>query len=1352
LEEGRANDGGKQIVNLGMTRKIVSLFLFVFAVLITEEVRADEPSNYYFRSLEVEDGLSQNMVYSIIQDQLGFMWFGTQDGLNRYDGYTFKVYKENPNNSLSIGDKAIFSLFEDDEGEIWVGTANGVFIYNHKFDSFTQLTIQTKSGTKVTGIVRDIKKDDKGNIWLAVSDKGVFRISKKKEMTFFPISNTNDAFTVRKIVFDESGNLWIATYLKGLYKLNPLTGNLKQFLIDEESHNIADNDINDLYLLDSGTLLLGTVNKGVQMLNLNTLKITSFLERDGNQNPLFVRSIFKNSNGELWFGTESGVYIYNLQTERIINLQHNYSDPYSISDNAIHSIYQDKEKGMWIGTFFGGVNYFSVFSSQFEKYYPINGKNSISGKSISEFCEDGDGNIWIGTEDAGINRFNPQTKEFSKGFLPAKNVHALLYDEDQLWVGTFSDGLFKIDLKSKNVKSYKTSLNKSSLNNNNIYSIYKDYAGVLWIGTMLGLHVYNEKTDDFTRINEQLIDCQVNDIIEDSDGILWFVTLGKGIFSYNKRNGKWENHYILKEDGNGKEKMIICILEDSKNRLWVGTEGAGLCIYNKEEKTFTNLYNAANGLPNGVIYKILEDASGNLWGSTNKGIFMLNPEKKTVEKFTHAKGLLGDQFNYKSGFKSSDGKIFFGGVKGFVAFPQTGLLENNILPNIVINSLQIYNKELEVGGKSILTQSIVHTKEINLPYSSSFFSVGFAALSYVSPKGNQYAYKLTGYDEDWVYVDQPLRVTYSNLSPGEYIFNVKASNSDGVWNENSATLKINILPPFYKSIWAYLFYIVLIGSIVYFINRQNIKKVKQRNIEALKELENNKEKELYDAKINFFTNITHEIRTPLSLIKAPLEEVIKRVTKEDSNRENLFIIQRNTNRLLKLVNELLDFRKVESKGLTLNFMKTEVFSLINEIAHQFIPTADLKGIKFELNFSEDKLFADIDREIFTKIVGNLFHNALNHAHSFVEVYCIAVNDIFQVRIINDGKVIPAELREKIFEPFFKVDPNIQGSGIGLPFSQSLVELYNGKIYLDKNVFNKTCFVLELPIHQSFVIELDESNEASSQNGMESGEKDLNNIGVKVKKKTILLVEDNQEFKTFLVNHFRVKYRVLTAGNGKEALCILNVENIDIIISDIMMPVMDGMQLCKEVKGTLKLSHIPIILLTAKCSISSKINGLKIGADEYIEKPFSLDYVMVRIENLLRNRKSLREAYKNSPETALYSITYSKADEEFLNKLVDVIHSNIEDIDLDVNKLASKLNMSRASLYRKVKDVSELTPNEFIVLIRLKKAAELLKENEYQINEVAFIVGFNSSSYFSKCFYNQFGILPKDFAKRIPQKV
>lgn len=1320
----------------GISRSVglgIALMAIGFAVCFGQELHEGQ-GNYYFRSLQVEDGLSQSSVYTIFQDRQGYMWFGTQDGLNRYDGHTFKVFKKNSRDSCSLGNNTVTALSQDGQGMIWVGTGDGAYRYDPRTGEFRRYTTQTIDGEQVAGLVRDIQVDQQGDVWMAVFNKGIFRATASGALDYFNLTTGSSPAPVwiRRIAFDTSGRVWVGTYHQGMYCLDPERGTVTQYLIHPRSVTGQDNDVNDIFLLDAENLLVGTTNSGVQIFNLRTLSFAPLLESDGQGKPLYVRRISRSDNGELWIGTESGLYIYHPQSRQYENLRHVNGDSFSITDNAVHAIYQDREGGMWLGTFFGGVNYYIKPYSLFEKYYPITGGNSIKGKSISEFCQVDDHHIWIGTEDAGLHRFDPVTKRFTNGYLPATNIHALMHDGNYLWVGSFTEGLFVVDLRTLQYKQYKSSSAPGSLINNNIYSIYKDYTGTIWVGTMMGLCRYEEATDTFIPVQDTWISTQVNDIVEDHRGVLWFATIGGGLYAYDRSTDTWK-HYATPIADDATSGKITCLLYDKQNQLWLGTEGAGMFRYDRQRDTFTDFYSEDNGLPNNVIYQLVADLSGHIWGSTNNGLFKFNTKDHSITVYTHANGLLGDQFNYKSGFHSKEGKLYFGGIKGFVAFSPYTIWQNEVPPPVVINSIQLYNKEL------------VGERELEIPHNASVFSISFAALSYVSPQRNKYAYMLEGKDGEWIRTDYQSRVTYSNLPPGNYVFRVKASNSDGVWNEEGDSVTIHVMPPFYRTGWAYFVYFLLFALLTYSVARYFADRARARSKKILQKIARTKEKELYDTKIDFFTNITHEIRTPLSLIKAPLEEIMKHTVPTDNHWENLSIMERNTNRLLKLVNELLDFRKAEAKGVPVHFVQTDIAFVIRDAVSRFVSAAKLNGIQIDTTLPAGAVCVDLDSEIFNKVFSNLLDNALKHAKQRVSVSLDETDGYVTVAVANDGQPITHDAAEKIFLPFFKLDEKSQGSGLGLAFSKSLAERHNSNLYLAQSAA-ETRFHFELPLRQTCHERYEDSLDSSVSDCLQQQLAEVDGLLRLDVKKAILLVEDNAEFQRFVAGQLQDDYHVIMANHGQEAIERLAEEHVDLIISDIMMPVMDGVSFCRHVKEDLKFSHIPVILLTAKTSLQSKIAGLETGADEYVEKPYSIDFLRARIANLLEGRRKIREAYQKLPETAYETMAHSKADECFLNDLIKTIHAHLDEVDLDVDRLADALNMSRATFYRKVKQISELTPNDFIRLVRLKKAAELLRAKDYRISEIAYLVGFNSPSYFSKCFQKQFGVLPKDFER------
>lgn len=1325
--------------------------------------------HYYFKNLSVQNGLSQNTVNAILQDKQGFMWFGTKDGLNRYDGLSFRKFKHDSRSERSIGNNFITALYEDAKGNIWIGTDVGLYIYYPELDTFRHFTELSTENTRIEHTVTAISGDNQNCVWLAVESQGLFcyHLDSGQLLNYtlknFPFISTN----VQSFVFDNSGTLWIGCYGDGLFYSKDRLKTLHPYLSPVDKKETYANDV--VINLAKGAyncLYVGSLKNGVKELNLTSNKLHDLLSVDESGEAVFCRKLLVASDNELWIGAESGLYIYNLRLSKYVHLRSSINDPYSLSDNAIYSLCKDREGGIWIGSYFGGVNYYPRFYTYFEKYYPKNTNNGLQGKRVREFCQDNQGILWIGTEDGGLNRFNPETKTFSF-FTPSNaftNVHGLCMVGDNLWVGTFAKGVKVVDTRTGTiVKSYQKTDSPRSLIDNSIFSICKTTTGDIFLGTLFGLLQYNKQTDDFDRIPE-LNGKFVYDIKEDSGGNLWLATYANGAWCYNVSEKKWKNY--LHDDKDPKSlpyDKVLSIFEDSHRRIWLTTQGGGFCLFHPDTETFT-CYNSSDGLPNDVVYQIVEDKEGLLWLTTNNGLVCFHPATKEMKVYTTANGLLGDQFNYRSSFESEDGMIYLGSIDGFIAFDPKSFSENKWLPSVVITDFLLFGKEVHVGEPgSPLKKSITHSDQLILCSGQNSFSFRVAALDFQAPKMNRVMYKLEGFDGDWLPLGESPIVTYSNLRYGDYVFRVKVSNSDGVWNDDEVSLEVHILPPFYLSVWAYCIYVLLIigcsvYTVLYFKRRSNSKHRRQ-----MEKFEQEKEREVYHAKIDFFTNVAHEIRTPLTLIKGPLENIILKKQVDAETREDLNVMKQNTERLLNLTNQLLDFRKTESQGFRLNFAKCNVTEVLKETHMRFTSLAKQKGLEFTLQVPETEFYAHVNREAFTKIISNLLNNAVKYAEHYIHISLelpeTEESNVFRIRTVNDGVIIPDEMKEEIFKPFVRFNEKedgkvTTGTGIGLALSRSLAELHQGTLVMGDGEKSNT-FCLTLPIVQDMTISL--MPEAETEVAMDIAVRMETAVGMErmpetssssVEKTdnrpTVLVVEDNPDMLAFVVRQLSKVYMVLTATNGAEALQVLDGNYVNLVISDVVMPVMDGFELCKTIKSDLNYSHIPVILLTAKTNIQSKIEGMELGADAYIEKPFSVEYLQACASNLIQNREKLRRTFAQSPFVAANTMALTKADEEFIKKLNEVILTNLNNPEFSMDNMADSLNMSRSNFYRKIKGVLDLSPNEYLRLERLKKAAQLLKEGENRVNEICYMVGFNSPSYFSKCFLKQFGVLPKDF--------
>ncbi len=1315
-------------------KQIVIAFFFYLCTWTALPLGAQNPVHYYFKTIDIRNGLSQNSVYQILQDKKGFMWFGTKDGLNRFDGLSFHIYKKE---NSSLGRNFITSLYEDHFGNIWIGTDGGVFIYNPILDSFIPFNDESDNGTVISNHVSVIYGDEKGNIWISAETEGLFCYMLDEKVLLNKLPGANFPYITR--FWHNSGICWVALNLDNLYYTKDNFKTPLQPFKDAEGNEIFKNDLINHQINGPHNCTYVASLKGLTEINLTTGKTRKLLQS-------YVRTLQFRSDNELWVGTESGLYIYNLSTDQMTHLTvPNMDDSYALADNAIYSLCCDKEDGMWIGSYFGGVNYYPYQWTYFEKFYP-NENLKHFGRHVREICEGNDGTLWIGTEDKGLFNYNPENGDIKSFEHPAiyKNIHALCLDGDDLWVGTFSGGLNRVNLLTKQVKHYAKGESQNSMNAHDAFTICKTTTGDILIGTTGGLLKYNRFTDDFTRVH-QLSGIYPYHIIEDFDGNLWFATFSNGVFCYNVRTQQWKNYLCNESNPTSLSyNKVINIFEDSKKRLWFMTLGEGFCRYNPETDDFTR-FNMSKGFPSNTFYKMVEDKRGNLWITSNNGLVCFNPDTNSKRVYTTANGLLSNQFNYQSGYIDKNGRIYLGSINGFIAFDPETFLENNYLPPVVITDFYLFNKRISVDNSdSPLKKNITYSDKIELTAKQNSFSFKVAALSYQAPEMNGLKYMLDGLDHEWHTVGHNSIINYSNLPYGSYTLRLKGANSDGKWNETEYILGIRIHPPFYLSTWAYIFYAMgtlclLVGLIIY-LRRLN----KQRHQRIMDDFEREKEKELYISKIDFFTNVSHEIRTPLTLIKSPLENVLNSKSVSDDIRDDLETMELNTNRLLNLMNQLLDFRKTETKGFQLNFVECDVSELLQETYKRFEPLVCEKELAFSIE-NPDNLYASVDKEGLTKIISNLFVNAIKYSQSYIRIKLYIENEKLLLSICNDGQIVPLEMREKIFKPFIQyktVTRTISGTGLGLALARSLAELHEGTLCMDDSTENN-CFLLSLPLKQKQTVTLGYEETAKVEKPASAGKV---SVSKKKHRYTILVIEDNLEMQTFVVKQFLSEYYVLTATNGVEALSILKEQTINLVISDIMMPEMDGLEFCKILKSELEYSHIPIILLTAKTTLQAKIEGMKFGADVYIEKPFSVEYLKVCVVNLLNNRERLRSAYVNSPFIPTGSMAMTKADESFLKTLKEVVITNMQNPDFCLDDMASLLNMSRSSLNRKIKGVLDMTPNDYIRLERLKKAAQLLKEGECKINEVCYLIGFNTPSYFTKCFQKQFDILPKDFVK------
>lgn len=1033
---------------------IATLFIFAFSF------SAARAQSYYFRHYQVESGLSNNTVFCSTQDSSGFMWMGTKEGLNRFDGYNYKVFRNDADDTLSIGDNFIRSLYLDNHNNLYIGTRNGVYRYNRAFENFS-LVYKTLSE------VRDIKKDTYGNLWF-VAGQTLIRYKETNKNTFL---FKEDTYFPASSICIANEEVWVATTNGLLKQYKEKNNSFVEYSLFTPSQT-SSKWIEKIYATNSNSILVGTSNYGVKLFNLADFSFKDILTYSPDKTEIFARDFLQTGPNEFWIATESGIYIFSSTTNTFKHLTKKYNNPFSLSDNAIYCLYKDKEGGIWAGTYFGGCNYYTKQYNNFEKYFPQYHEHSLSGYVVREICEDKYGALWIGTEDAGLNKLNTQNKLFTP-FQPTgkstgisySNIHGLLVKNKELWIGTFEHGIDIMNIQTGRViKHYPDSNSSKTLKSTFVVTILQTTKGKIYIGTRLGLYRFNEETKGFDLISQIPSACFIHSLLEDKNGCIWVGTIGNGLYCYNNDTKETINYLsVLANKKSISNNSIITIFEDSNGNKWFGTEGGGLCTLNSSDKSFST-FNTKDGFPSNTIFKILEDKHKNLWITTSKGLVCFNMVNKNINIYSTANGLLSDQFNYNSGYKDKNGTMYFGSAKGLISFNPESFTPNNYTAPLYITTVLCNNKEVAINASGR------NTSKVELSYNQSTFSVDFAALSFTAPEKTKYKFMMEGLDTGWTYLKTNRRIYFTNLSSGKYTFKVKSAYNNGQWNEKETILVINIPPPLWLSTGAYILYVLLALLTIYYFFKGYHQRMADKNNLRIELLKHDNDKEIYEAKIDFFTNVAHEIRTPLTLIKGPLEKIIKKSESNSDISHYLKIMERNTERLIELTNQLLDFRKIENNNLKLIFAETNITRVLVEQFESFKTIADSKKISMAIDVPDTAILAEVDIDAFHKILNNLFYNAIIYGEKKVGVRLFSCNDKqgFCISFSNDGFLIPPSMKDKIFEPFFRLKETryVQGSGIGLSLSKTLVTLHNGELFLQELSNSMNTFILSLPIRQA----------------------------------------------------------------------------------------------------------------------------------------------------------------------------------------------------------------------------------------------------------------------------------------------
>ena len=1307
-----------------------SLVILLVTLLATQSLHA-QSDLWSRRHITMLDGLPTNTVRSITQDKDGFIWMGTDNGLCRYDGYNVLTY-----HNRQLGADQFVSAMMPLGKNLLVGSTHGAFLLDIEKGRFDLLD------QKLNSLVNAFSIDADGNVWVATRGQGIFCYHPAtRHSTHYPINKANGILD--DVFADNTNQIWAISKAHGcIYHFNKARKTFDVVPVHGFEHDI---DVMRMAQGPEGTVLLATWTQGLLQLYRDG-RVTQLIPPVVNGLHFHIRSIYGGVSNHVYLGCEEGLIDYNLQTRTATVVTG--SDNAPTSERFVYTVTRDREGGLWMGTFYGGVTYFSPMGERFTTF--TSDRQLLSGSVVSRFCEAA-GKVWIATDDGGLSCFDMRRNDFTtypgQEALTNINAHGLWAEGSDLWIGTYGNGLIRLNTATGATKTYAIDGIQTT---GNCYAVTRDRRGRLWATSMENASLYDAAADAF-RIVKRFNSLAV-DIEEDHAGNVWFATQGGGLWKLSAK-GQWRQ-YTCHTASIGNDN-INCVREGFGGHLYVATDN-GLYEYRPATDSFKRIkIDSDDQAFMGLVFNDDE-----LWLSSVSELIKLVPGGRT-EIYNRYDGLLDGPARPNACMMASDGRVWMGSVNGINTFYPYEIKANKNEPRVFITAFFLPNHDR--AEMDSLSGILSHKQEIELSAKENMFTIQFSALSFVSPQKNRYQYMLKGFNDKWIDAGTDHKAIFTNIPPGSYTFLVRACNNDGMWTSQPAQLSIVVHPPFYWTLPAKLLYLAVVIFLVWWILQQKGRKAERRHQREIKEMNERKEKEMSEARLRFFTMIAHEIRTPVTLIIGPLEKLKEQMlavgqkstgshtTGRQSITQTIDVIDRNAHRLLDLVNQLLDYNKVKQQGMRLHFTVCNIAQLMRAVAVRFEPTLSQRGITFEVGYPDDSFTAVVDGEAVTKILSNFMTNAGKYAKSNIRMTCGNIADgTFQLSVADDGIGISKEDQGRIFDAFYQAKDNKPGTGIGLNTVKMLTVAHHGKVEVTSAPGKGSVFTVTLPVKQDVAVaEQEETTPAVKQKApvsLPSGNVQvMEETAAKKAKPVMLVVDDDDDMRNFIADNFRGTYTVLTAADGNEGLQRLKLTNVGVIVSDWMMPGMDGAEFCRMVRQDPNTSHILFIMLTAKTDDDSKTEGMNIGADAYIEKPFSMNYLEACIRNLLARRRLLMEKFANTPSEPISHIANNPVDDKLLVKMNEIIEENISKPDLNVAFIAEQLNLSRSSLFAKIKSLTDATPNEMIQVVRLRRAAQLLREGGHNVSEVAFLVGFNSASYFAKCFQKQFGVRPSEFA-------
>lgn len=1350
-----------------------------------------QTSSMRFKHISINEGLSNSTIEAIYQDQMGFMWFGTRDGLNRYDGYEIVVYKNDGRKRNSISDNYIRCINEDAQHNLWIGTIDGLNKFNRLDNSFTIYKHNSKNAHSIAGNnIHCIYADKKGNLWLAADSGGLSRYNvQKNNFSHFITATEKDApgNIVNCVYEDATGTLWLGTQdgLK-IFDRQKMTS-ISAKGLKSNKLSLIKQPVNNIQQDEEGRLWLGIDNGGIVVYNPVNKAMITYQHRLQQPNSLSndqIKCLLADTKGQIWAGSiNGGLELYGGPGNSFFHHQNEPQNAESLSQRTVSALYEDHQHNLWVGTHRAGLNLFVPRANKFQSVRATPGQNSLSYNDVRTFLEDERGTVWIGTDGGGLNAYQPASNTFKQYRYDARNPESLASDavldvlQDKgniFWISTWGGGLNKFDRQTGLFKRFTNNAsNKNSISSNYVQKVYCDSKHNFWVATYYGgLNLFNPQTGHFQRFTTSAdgrTALKGNNIIslkEDRQQNLWIGTDDGGLNCYNLNTHRIK-HYFL----NGERFPDLRVLFiDHKGRLWLGQKG--LYLFDRQNDKF-KLFTTKGGLNTEFIKGVEEDKKGNLWISTSTGITSLNPATTTFKRYNVADGLQGTEFEANASLTLKNGMMYFGGINGFNIFHPNQIRANAFVPPVYITGLQLFNKPVSPADTDrVLLRDISLTDSLKLNYQQSTLSFRFAALNYNAPENNRYMYKMDGLDDNWYTASVDRKASFTNLNPGHYTFYVKGSNNDGVWNHHAKIIDIVISPPYWASWW----FRTLISLTVLYV-AYSILKFK-KNLD-LKKIEERKKEEMHQMKLQFFTNISHDLRTPLSLIIGPLENLLR-----DSPGEyftNCYeLMYRNAGRLMSLINELMDFRKVESGALTLNVLKSDINAFIEELTTDFKDAATQKAISLTFESQLVQPEGWFDRRILEKIILNLINNAVKYTQTGG---CVTVQltdklpvkkfgnrnelyirhdfralEYYYISITDNGIGISHDSIAHLFERYYRVSESHLGSGIGLAFVKSLTALHKGDIYVNSERHQGTEIIIAIPYHE-YDYEADEKWQASGAQSnikLESTIYDQFSEPVVIwgeaqglqerleKKYHILIVDDNAEIRSFLKSCLEHEYFIAEAADGAEGIAIAKNQHPNLIISDVMMPGTNGNEFCKTIRMDIETSHIPFIMLTAKTNLQAEIEGIESGADLYLAKPVSPKLLQTSLRNIFNQRQKIIDRYSKNHDTSVLELVHNQQDKAFLENLIAAIDREMSNPALDIEMLCKEAGMSRTKLYHKIKQISGQSPNEFIRSTRLKQAVKIMTTEDVLLTEVMYRVGIQTQSYFTKAFKKEFGETPSEF--------